>query len=452
MNFLRNLLPALLVALAVSSSAFATCPGPVTRPTTINRDFEAVQEYVNSKRTIPLEEKDCNLTIAGDIRFAWDHITEKVNGVRLRGHVPNAAARQNPVTGVITDVGGPGIPFSTSEFDVELNLYFDYKCDRAWGVAWIQYDNAAGIGYNGRPCSIDPQGLKGSGCCDGLCLRKAYMGYNIYADGCSRFDVEIGRRPMYTLFDSRIQFQSRFDGVVLKYYQNLDCWGDFYVYLGGFVVDERVSHFAYITEAGFLNIYECGIDFRYSFIDWQSALSKDRNRCQFHNPRGAEFKISQFMLSYRFNPEFICMPAKLYGAFLWNHAARDLVPSGLTGTGSPSKANLGFYVGAIIGEVCGEGDWAFDFNYQYVEAQAIPGRDCSGIGRGGNNLLNDSLYQVSGVQRDYTNYKGWWFSGLYALTDNLTLDATLEFSKEIQKKYGGPHNYSKFQLEAIFAF
>ena len=46
---------------------------------------------------------------------------------------------------------------------------------------------------------------------------KAYMGYNICASGCTRIDVELGRRPLWTVFDSRIQFGSRFDGLLLRY-------------------------------------------------------------------------------------------------------------------------------------------------------------------------------------------------------------------------------------------
>src|SRR5262245_46536776 len=48
------------------------------------RDFEAVTEYVNSKRTIEIEEKACNLAISGDVRFEWSYITEKVNGIVFR--------------------------------------------------------------------------------------------------------------------------------------------------------------------------------------------------------------------------------------------------------------------------------------------------------------------------------------------------------------------------------
>jgi len=441
MNFLRNLVLVALFAVAFSSSVFADC----INTETCQRDYQAVQEFVNSKRTIPVAEKDCNLGIAGDIRFNYANIHEKVNGDNLRGS--GGTARQNEVTGLITN-GGTGIPFSNNAFDVEFNLYLDYKCDRAWGVAWVQYDNDAGI-QRGLPCSLDPEGMKGSGCCSGLCLKKAYIGYNVFADGCSRFDVEIGRRPMYTLFDSRVQFRSRFDGVVMKYNRSLNCWGDFYIYLGGFVIDERVNHYGYITETGILNAYDVGIDARYSFIDWKSLMSHSKNRCGTRHPHGADFQVSQWTLAYNFVPEFIDEPVKIYGAVLWNSAAKSLQPTDQDN--KAEKANLGWYLGVIMGQVCHEGDWSLDINYQYIQAQAIPGRDVSGIGRCAN-LLGDSLYQADGAQLDYANYKGWRLEGLYALTDDLSLDAFFEISRQVEKRFGGKHKYSRFQLEAIYAF
>ncbi len=55
-------------------------------------------------------------------------------------------------------------------------------------------------------------------------------------------------------------------------------------------------------------------------------------------------------------------------------------------------------------------------------------------------------------QRSCVNYRGWRFEGLYALTDNLTIDTKLEFSRALKKSIGGPHHYSNFEIEAIYAF
>lgn len=406
------------------------------------RDFEAVQEYVNSKRTIPMEEKGKQFTLSADIRFIWAHVQEKADGKALRGSP--GAARENETTGVVSDADNArGVPFSTNDFNVELNLYFDYLCDRNWAVAWLKFDNRAGCDRNFKGCSLDPEGFQGSGTCEHLCLKKAYMGYNICANGCSRLDIELGRRPLYNVYDSRVQFQSRFDGLLFRYAHTLgNCGGDFYNNTGFFIVDNRVDHYAWVTELGLLNIHNSGVDLKYSFIDWKSFLSHNRNRCNTKNPHGVDFRVSQWTAHYTFCNPRLSVPTKLYGAVLVNHAARKWEQSHFR------KENLAWYAGFIIGQVCGEGDWALDINYQYVEAQAVPCQDVSGIGER-VNLLKET-FTANG--RGFTNYKGIRAEFLYAITDNFAIDATLELLSQITKVIGGRHSYSMFELSAIYAF
>ena len=95
-----------------------------------------------------------------------------------------------------------------------------------------------------------------------------------------------------------------------------------------------------------------------------------------------------------------------------------------------------------------EGDWALEIQYQVVQAQAMPDDDAGGICRG--NILDESFTTCS--RRGNTNYKGWKFEGLYAFTDNLTLDTIIEWSKAEDSRIGGTHTYSKFEMEAIYAF
>ncbi len=457
-----------LLATTTLSAQVPVCSPDSFHKAQAQRDFQAVQEFVNSKRTIPLDDKDCNLALAGDVRFNYASIFEKLDGQQLRG--TNGTARQDK-TGLITNqppiggVDGTGVPFSFNNFQVEVNLYLDYVCGRSWAVGWIEFANDAGISQNSKTCEVDPEGLYGSGCSKAVCLRKAYMGYNVYADGCSRFDVELGRRPLYTIFDSRVQFQSNMDGLVLKYAQRAGNYGDFYLHGAGFVVDERTDHFAYIVEAGLLNCRQAGFDIRYSFIDWQSLLDKSRNRCDVKDPLGSCYRISQLSLAYNFCA--LNKPAKFYGAVLYNHAAKEpyFNQANPASYRRDSSKNLAWYAGFIIGEVCGPGDWALDINYQYVEAYAIPDADISGIGRNGSNLLNNTMTSDG---RGFANYKGIRIEGLYAFTNNLSIDARYEMSADIcSNLFGitgfveddpifsdvaGPHRYSKFEVEAIYAF
>jgi hypothetical protein len=405
------------------------------------RDFSAVQEFVNSKRTIPLADKDSNLSISGDVRAVWAHVAESLHGYRLRGD--HGIARETPSGDVVlSDDPSDGVPFSRNEFDVELNLYVDYICDRSWLVGWLQYDNQAGVDRNSKPCSVDPENLGGSGECDNICLKKAYIGYNIYVDGCSRLDIEVGRRPMYNAFDSRLQFDSRFDGALFRYAHYLSCWGDFYNNTGFFVVDSRTNHYAYVTEFGLLDTFQTGLDLKYSFIDWESWMSHHENRCGTKDPIGSRFQVSQWTFHYNTHLDSLCMPLRFYGAFIVNHAAK---PISLT---NDKKYNMAGYIGIILGNVCRQGDWSIDCTFEICEPQAIPERDISGIGSRANVM--GTTFTADGV--GYTNFRGARFEGLYAFTDNFALDMVFEFSQQDKRKVDGKHSYSMFELQAIYAF
>ena len=427
------------------------------------RDFDALRDYLRSKRAVDIEESTSTLSISGDVRTEWRHMNETCNHMRRRGHD-------------IKDLSGR--PVSRNDFDIEFNLYFDYVTEKTWATAQVRYDNSAGVDDNGHPCGPvnkykkgcceeqarhcigDPEGYHGSGNCTDLCLKKAFMGYELYADDDSRFFFELGRRGnLYNAFESNIQFLSRFDGLLLKYERSWECIADCYLTTAGFVVDERVNHFAWAAEIGFLDIGDNGIDFKYSIINWEKHGT---NRCGARNPAGFRFINSQFTSIYHLKPEWLGVKAKIYGAFLVNHAARKIhtvttEEPYIDENGNPKIKyidshykfkNLGWYVGVLFGEVRKEGDWAIEIQYQYVQAQAMPDDDAAGICRGNN--LDESFTTCS--RRGNTNYKGWRFEGLYAFTDNLTLDTIFEFSKAEDNGIGGKHTYSKFEMEAIYAF
>lgn len=405
------------------------------------RDFAAVAEYVNTKRAEDLEADACALEISGDIRAEWSHITEVLNGRKLRG-------------GHISRCGSGFV--STNDFDIDLNLRFDYKCEDAWGVVHIEFDNPAGVQEIDKvcgdypavydPCSkIDRQSTYGSGQCNSICLRKAFIGYNICACGKTRFDIEVGRRRLYDVFDSRIQFLARFDGVLLRYATQLLNDTNFYWNAGAFVVDERVDHFAFVGETGLLNICDSGFDVKYSFIQWRK---RGFNRCLIRDALGWRFSNSQWTAAYKFK-DLLCIPAKIYGAYIYNHAAerRPITRNHLY--------NNAWYIGGTIGEVRKEGDWMIDGNYQYCEAQSVPDADMGGIGRG--NFFKETFYTADFYDnplnaRGDTNFKGFKIEGLYALTDDLSIDTYFQLSRPIDKRLGGPMHYSKFKIEAIYAF
>ncbi len=281
----------------------------------------------------------------------------------------------------------------------------------------------------------------------------------------------MGRRKLDDIFESEIEFSNRFDGILLKYATALGDFSDFYWNVGTFVIDEHVNHFGYATEFGFLDIYDTGLDLRYSFIDW---TKRGRNRCFIRHPIGASFQVSQISFSYTINPTFGCdkkMPIEFYGGFLVNHAAKSTLFT------HHKKKNLGWYAGVYIGNVDKKGDWALDLEYIAVQAQAVSDYDVGSIGRG--NILDELLTDIFDETFPYTNeeisfedpysvpssyivgyfprrgnanFQGWRAEFLYAITDNLSLDMIYEFSKEEDRRIGGKHRYSDFEVEIVYAF
>lgn len=407
-------------------------------------DFQAVKDFVQSKRITPLADKIYNLTISGDVRTDWRYITEKLRGEQIRGGDGVFVVREpETINGEIYETG-ERLPLSNNVFDVQFNLYLDYVADRTWAVAHLVFDNSMGVDDNGLDCSIDPQGYHGSGSADNLNLVKAYFGYNFFCCNDTRLDVELGRLGyLYDVFDSQIQFLSRFDGILFTFQTELECVGPFYAKVGGFVVDERVNHFGWAAEVGFLNICDTGIDFKYSFVEWKK---RGENRCFVRDPIGFRFMNSQWQLTYNFVPQFVNVPTQIYGGFLINHN-----PASYTNDNSEEVSvlgqNKGCYVGFTVGEVCKEGDWSFQALYAYVPAHAMPDNDVRKIGTG-NALLNSFTADATGN----VNFKGFQLAFLYAVTDNLLVNSLFDYSRAIHKSIGGSHEYAQYKLEAIYAF
>lgn len=543
----------LLILLAIANHAFAQYDR-AGQETSFERqlngiDDQPLREFVQSKENIDIKEKATNLEISGDVRFEWRHLFE--NGYVIYEDIDGPIVDDNIF---LVDVIGPveevkltqksiygqkykalrghdvvdyrNLPVSHNDWDVEFNLKLKYTFQKAWAYAHLQFDNSAGIsGFNDSQTKLtiygpdeclsdtsltgielvnfsDPPDVlvvrnmsetcKGSGEAGNIKLKRAYMGYNVYADGVHRVDIELGRRKMDDIFDSEIEFGSRFDGILLKYVTEVEEFADFYWTVGGFIIDERVNHIGFATEFGFLDIYDSGLDLKYSYIDW---TKRGTNRNFVRDPLGMQFRNSQISFAYHFIPFQVCkkdIPTEFYGGFLVNHAAKKNIFTNY------KKKNLGWYTGLYVGEVDAAGDWAFDFEYIYVQAQAVSDCDVSSIGRGNilDEHLTDIVYDprnqilgpvvaiidedgkvvkiidtdivtylenpIPGIcgtpysallpQRGNANFKGWRFEFLYAITDNFSLDLTYEHSDAEDHRIGGWHPYTNYEIEAIYAF
>jgi hypothetical protein len=395
-------------------------------------DREAVASFINSKRTIDTAEKAKELKISGDVRAEFQNRHER--GLKQN----SAGVFEEQYLRCHDAITSSDIPIPCNSYAAQLNIRLDYKGERTWASGYLQFANSAGI-ENVDNCGNDKEGCTGSGECEDICLKRAFMGWNVYRCGEIYFDIECGRRPLYTIFDSRIQYHARFDGLLFKLAYGPTTWGEYYIKGGPFVVDYRVDHYAYITEIGVFNFLDHGFDIKYSFVDW---FNPGKNICQVVGARGWRFVNSQWTLAYNIkNFPRLNKKMRLYGAFLVNHAARRNELS------NDMLRNLGWYAGVITGEVKKQGDWSLDINYQVVEAQAVADCDMHGIGRG--NVLRETF---TANRRGKGNYRGWQFELLYALTDKLSIDVDYEFSNAEDKRIGGSHSYHKFELDVIHAF
>lgn len=467
-----------------------------------SRDDQSVREFVESKENIDIQNKAKNLEISGDVRFEWRNIQEKGlvycydyydSSYFPSDYVPSVHENYRNFRGG-NNVDGKGVPISVNDFDVEFNLKFKYTYKDAYAKAHLQFDNPAGI--KGRADKIDPYPIfnrngnlvlgdrarntkfcvKGSG--DGIffTLKRAFIGYKAYADGTNRLDFQIGRQKMDDIFDSEIEFTSRFDGILARFARSEEDLFDWYITAGTFVIDERVNHFGYAFELGFLDIYDTGLDLRYNFIDWQK---RGKNRNFVWNPWGMQFQNSQWTFAYTISREILGkeLPFEFYGGFLINHAAKKREMTHW------KKKNLGWYAGLIIGNVERKGNWSLDLEYVAIQAQAVPEYDVGCIGRG--NIMDENFddivsgsypysYGSYGEPYPYSSYypssssssgfvgympargNGNFIGGridfLYAFTDNLTFDIEYETSVAEDDHIGGPHNYHAFEIETIYAW
>ena len=202
MNFLKFFLPLAVAtsALCVANEGQQDGGGFGTESESRERDFEALQDFIKTKRAITVKEKGGNLMISGDIRGEWYYRRVKNNGKDQRGWksrklYPNSLVNNKvaPITHhqfkkmtfdqkVAYRAGRNAInaPLGRSEFDAEANLVFDYVSDRGWGTIRVQMSNPAGVAEVDRRAMLndDRRGLWGSGRYNELSLRKCFAGSN----------------------------------------------------------------------------------------------------------------------------------------------------------------------------------------------------------------------------------------------------------------------------------
>lgn len=411
-----------------------------------SKDMDALRRWLRDKRFVTMKEIGGDLSLSGEVRTEFQAINEKRNGVQQRDN-PNLT---------------PNFPAAKPMYawDVEVNLMLDYRTDRTWAAIKIELDNDMGTR---------------SGTTNRIKLEKAYLGGRILPGDTFTIDAEIGRRYLFNIFDSKVEFSSIYDGALFRFNKAFESLGDFYFNAGPFLVDDMTNHYGYVGELGALGIANTGMNAKYSLINWyrpggeneegntayETALINQRYR----------FLVSQLLAYYQFYPQWIDKKlVKIYAAGLMNHLAIGskivgqrnqsvVIPTQIIPTGG-ERANLAWYVGASIGVVKKQGDWAIDANYQWVQAQAYPDFDNLGIGRG--NAAGSGLYTLNAngtggnttleTAGGNTNFKGFEIEALYAITNNLVVQQNFKYSNTLNLNIGPDEKFRQYEIEFIYAF
>ena len=385
-------------------------------------DVQALREWVNTKRQVTVKEIGGNLSISGEVRTEFQATGETSNGVSQRGGS--------------TDYPSRG-------YDIAVNLMMDYRSEMTWSSFKLEFDNDAGIlsGTNNK-----------------IKVTRAYFGARVFSGDSYYTDIELGRRKLGAIFDSKVQFNSYFDGALAKYNQSFDRVGDFYVHLGTFIINEKNDQYGYVGETGLMNIASSGFYAKYSLIDWDTKDYHSDVVAQ----RAFDFLVSQATVGYKFYPAKFKKQVTVYLAGLYNSKAEALEITDY------KKANWGSYLGFSIGELKRKGDWALDANYQVLAAQCVPDYDVSGIGNGNINdtllyaqvkdkaIVKDSDGHVESTTRATAggsgNYRGICITLDYLLTNNLNLQQQWNQSVTLDHNIGPARRFKQYEIEFIYGF
>lgn len=398
---------------------------------TVNqKDLWAIRDWLKTKR-VALNAKGADLSIAGDVMAEWRNVHEKLGSLDL------------------TDGSASPGGWSNNLYSIDFRLYFDYKAPKTWASVKLEFNNAGGT-FNGEANQI--------------ALDRANMGYHLYDDGIQRLDAILGRQRSYEMYDSEVQFNSTLDGFTGTYAITLDRVADLSIRGGGYIVDQSYNHPVWIVQGGLYDILDTGLYMEYAFTDWHKET---RNATIITNLASGnvvtvgkerwQYITNQFILGYVFNPEIFTVDVRLFGGILWNAVAdRDTVLR-ISKNKVDSRANLAGWVALQLGSVQRAGDWAFQAQWQVVEALSIPDWDVSGIGTG--NSTSSSLFGFNAFSsavnfpgNGNTNYNGFELDLLYSVTNELVLEMRLQRALPKMKNIGYPINYTNFILAAIYAF
>lgn len=385
-------------------------------------DPRVLRDFIESRGLIECRKKCGRLIIAGDVRAKWEATGEEVNGKKKRGFETDTQINQ---------------------FRSEFNLFLDYETKNSWVATKVKWSRFDGLFFGSE--------VKTS-------LDRAFLGYDIYE--CDKEDIyiELGRSRLDYIFESRVEFNSTFDGIHLFYTNYFPGIGTVIAHGGPFIIDASTNHYGWIVETGVKDLFTKGFSIKYSIIDWARHSQTDYvgklsqfSKSTFEDYNAFAYLVSQIIFGYEQTIDFAgCKILYLYAAALTNSDAKRRFST------NDRYSNKAWYAGFTLGKLCKAGDWSLDVCYQAVGAQVIPEFDLLGIGHGNadGSFLSDAILLglAPNKARGFSNYRGWEFVLLYALTDTFSFRGRAAWTRPYDSSIGGNFKYKVFDVTAIYAF
>ncbi|MCI5051647.1 MAG: hypothetical protein MRY21_00750 [Simkaniaceae bacterium] len=230
----------------------------------------------------------------------------------------------------------------------------------------------------------------------------------------------VSKKPFGSAFDSKLEFNSPMNGILLKVNYKFDQGGEPYFHSGAFLTKEKGYRCGYIAEVGMKNIANTGAFVKYSLVDWQRVL--------------APYINSQMVVGYDIPRKNV----SLYVAGLQNLASEQ------------SDQNYAVYIGTSLGKAKKQGDLSVDVNYQAVGSKAIPSFDARGmhVARGRVKKLLKDRSKLLGK----ANFKGYQVKSLYLITDKVKLQNTLEWAVDLHPQKVQKIAFNQYELELVIPF
>lgn len=386
-------------------------------------EVKVVKEKLVKKKKAPLAER-VDLALYGNVQVKFQDFREVLNGRAVRG----------PIIPILPDFELPKDFQPNQVWSVEANIWLDHRGDCTWATINLRFKTNLG--------SV-------SGAWNQYSLERAFIGFKLWDGCCSRGQLEFGRMKLGDRFQSELQYNSRFDGVVFELRRDFCDYGPWTVKAGVMVVDFRTRHYTWIVGWRWDEIWKSGYYVDLSFIDWSRGRRVFFPDILFPLPDPFfQYRNFQVVLGYKFPLERFCRPVHASIGWIINEAAsRQARFNNYLG-------NQAWWIAFEIGSIVKACDWAFKFSYQWVGLQSILETDVSGIGRGnadGGSIHSRNIFDPS-LLFGNTNYKGVAFTFSYGITDNITFLAEYYYSTEITGQVGGLLKYTKAEGKITYAF